>query len=100
MAKKSDKGGKLGKNQKLDLILAEIANLRAEVRLLGKQQAPLSDRAGKRPAAKGSSKPTKGKVPAPAAKASSRKPHAAPKRPVLVAAAETATVPQRTAAQS
>jgi hypothetical protein len=99
MAKKSGKGRKLGKNEKLDLILAEIGNLKAEIRSLGKQQAaPQSGRAGKPAAAKASSKPAKGKTPA--AKAPARKPQAAPKRPVLVAAAETNPAAPRAAAQS
>lgn len=80
--------GKKRKGEKLDQILAEVQKLKAEVKALGKQQADLAvllDKlTAKKPAARAVRPPAKKAAP-------SRKASAAPKRPVLVPAADAAT---------
>jgi hypothetical protein len=100
MGKKARKADKLGKSEKLDLILAEIAKLKGEIKALGKQQAALVERIGTPSARKATPRPAgKTAKSAPAAKSPARKSTPAPKRPVLVAAAEATTSTPRTAAQ-
>jgi uncharacterized protein involved in exopolysaccharide biosynthesis len=101
MSKKAAKADKLGKREKLNLILAELAKLRGEVKLLTKQQAGFVAQIGKLAAAKNtrSRSANKASKSATAAKSVGRKSHPAPKRPVLVAPAEVGASTPRSAAQ-
>ncbi|MDQ8700431.1 hypothetical protein [Hyphomicrobium sp. LHD-15] len=101
MGKKASKSDKLGKREQLNLILAEIAKLKGEIKSLGKQQAALATQIGAlSPASKARARPKRSaaKV-APKAKGRAQKASAAPKRPVLVAPAEAPVSAPRTATQ-
>ncbi len=101
MGKKSGKSDKLGKREQLNLILAEIAKLKGEIKSLGKQQVALAAQIGKlSPAGKTRTQPKQktAKV-SPRAKGRAQKVSAAPKRPVLVARAEAPVSAPRTATQ-
>ncbi len=101
MGKKTSKSDKLGKREQLNLILAEIAKLKGEIKSLGKQQAALAAQIGTlSPAGKTrtQSKQKAAKV-APKAKGRAQKVSTTPKRPVLVAPAEASVSTPRTATQ-
>jgi len=99
MSKKAGKTEKLGKKEKLDLILSALGKLTNEIKALGKQQATLLERVGKRPARPVAKPAAKKPAKVSAAAKPARKSGAAPKRPVLVSPAETVPAPARTAAQ-